>query len=223
MTDRYIETLLVRFKNSISHDELPFLRGAIVNAIGRENILLHNHKDNGLRYSYPLIQYKRIGGHAAIMCMAEGVKVIDKFLESNNKCVNIGRRENINLEVINIDREVFHIGITEEDNIFSLRKYLPFNQENYAQFENADGIIAKYTIIEKCILGNILSLAKGINVYFEKEIYAKLQNLSTPHYYKFKNINMIGFDAIIKTNVSLPDYIGLGGKVSFGYGTTVKQ
>lgn len=223
MTDRYIETLLVRFKNPICQKELPFLRGAIVNAIGRENILLHNHVENGLRYSYPLIQYKRIGGCAAIMCITDGVKTIDKFLESSNRIVNIGRRENVNLEVESIDRNVFCFGITEEDNMLSIRKYLPFNQENHARFENTDSIVEKYAMIEKCLVGNILSLAKGINVHFEKEIYVKLQNISAPHHYKFKNINMLGFDVIAKTNVSLPDYIGLGGKVSFGYGTAVNR
>ena len=36
--------------------------------------------------------------------------------------------------------------------------------------------------------------------------------------YKFKNVNMLGFDVVFSTNVSLPQYVGLGKGVSLGFG-----
>lgn len=56
-----IKTLLLRFSNEISFKEIELLRGAVINAIGdKPNVLYHNHIDDTFRYSYPLIQYKRI-------------------------------------------------------------------------------------------------------------------------------------------------------------------
>ena len=64
-----IHILVIRFKNEISLLEIPFFRGAILHALhGEANVLFHNHVDeSSFRYSYPLIQYKRIQGKAAIV------------------------------------------------------------------------------------------------------------------------------------------------------------
>jgi hypothetical protein len=64
--------LAVEFKNSIQHHEIPKFRGAVVILLSSGNMLFHNHtEDAGLRYSYPLIQYKRIHSKAAIVCINE--------------------------------------------------------------------------------------------------------------------------------------------------------
>ena len=38
---------------------------------------------------------------------------------------------------------------------------------------------------------------------------------------KYKNVKLMMFDAEFSSNVSIPDYTGLGKGVSIGYGTTV--
>ena len=64
-------TLTLIFKDHISMHEVPLLRGAVIACIGDDvNILYHNHVgDNDFRSKYPLIQYKQLGGHAAIVCV----------------------------------------------------------------------------------------------------------------------------------------------------------
>jgi len=57
-----IQTCLIRFRNEISFDEIPWLRGAVIHAVPETETLFHNHIGSGFRYSYPLVQYKRIGG-----------------------------------------------------------------------------------------------------------------------------------------------------------------
>ena len=64
----YTNILTIKFSNHISKEEIPLFRGAVISTLEQNNILFHNHNDdNSLRYSYPLIQYKRIGGCAAIV------------------------------------------------------------------------------------------------------------------------------------------------------------
>ena len=90
-----IKTLTIQFNTPLKRRELPLFRGAIIAAISTGNILFHNHNEGStLRYAYPLIQYKRIGGKAAIVCIEEGVEAIGELLvaESNGK-MKIGEKE----------------------------------------------------------------------------------------------------------------------------------
>ncbi|MDR1517093.1 MAG: hypothetical protein LBS52_03170, partial [Dysgonamonadaceae bacterium] len=68
-----LSVLVIIFANQLRHGEISSFRGAVVNLLKDKNILFHNHREEGgLRYSYPLIQYKRIHGKASIVCIAEG-------------------------------------------------------------------------------------------------------------------------------------------------------
>jgi hypothetical protein len=53
-----IKTLTIIFNNEISQQQIPLFRGAIIDTMDNANILFHNHDEDNLRYSYPLIQYK---------------------------------------------------------------------------------------------------------------------------------------------------------------------
>ena len=71
-----IPYMVVVFKNTLKSYELTEFRGAVINSIPPEMTLFHNHLDDGYRFSYPLIQYKNVGGKAAIFCVGEGTKEI---------------------------------------------------------------------------------------------------------------------------------------------------
>ncbi len=57
-----------------------------------------------------------------------------------------------------------------------------------------------------------------MGIYFNNKIKVTILQVDEPKVYKFKNIKMMGFDIRFKSNVSLPDYIGLGKGVSIGFG-----
>ena len=72
-----VKTLILKFENEIERYEISFFRGAVIAAVGKEeDVLFHNHEGDNYRYSYPLIQYKRIHGCAAIVCVNEGTETI---------------------------------------------------------------------------------------------------------------------------------------------------
>ena len=60
--------LILRFKDILHKDEVGLFRGAVLNKI-KENsdVLFHNHTEDGFRYAYPLIQYKRINHKQKMM------------------------------------------------------------------------------------------------------------------------------------------------------------
>ena len=61
------EVLVIYFENEITPQEIPLFRGAIINSIDSDSLLFHNHTELGVRYGYPLIQYKSIAGRAVIV------------------------------------------------------------------------------------------------------------------------------------------------------------
>lgn len=214
----HIKTFRLNFSTPISFNEIPYLRGAIIKITKNQEILFHNHdKDNTFRYDYPLIQYKRINGNAAIIFIERGTDKIIDFINNNKDYADIGNRKT-KLEIEKVDANDTLVQIWESEFTYSIRKYLPLNKINYEKYIKTDDIIEKYKIIENVLIGNILSFAKGMGIYFNNKIKVTILQVDEPKVYRFKNIKMMGFDIRFKSNVSLPDYIGLGKGVSIGFG-----
>lgn len=219
MTEREVKQVVVVFSCTLSDKEVPLFRGAMLHAVQGDSTLFHDHMGEGFRYRYPLIQYRSMDGYASAIGLEEGVEAIDRFLADGDVCkVRIGRRTEP-LLVTRIKRLQTAFALTAEtEQTYVIRHYLPFNQENYKAYQEMDSLIERYALIEKCLVGNILSLAKSLGVFFDQKVVAKLVAVDNEALYKYKNIKMVGFDLKFKTNVQLLQYIGLGKGVSLGFG-----
>lgn len=218
-----IKVLIVRFENEIDLIEIECFRGAVLQLIDKENILFHNHIGNDkYNYIYPCIQYKRIGGKSAIVCLEEGTEAIGLLFSKENKNVQICQRK-IELKVDNLTAKQVNVNIWDAMFTYHIRKWLPLNQENYRKYETLDSIVERYAFLERLLTGNILSFAKSMGVYFDKQVECKITSADEPRLLRYKGVKMMAFDAEFKSNVSLPDYIGLGKGVSLGFGMVVKK
>lgn len=216
--------LLIRFDNTISHTEVEYFRGAVVNALSDKDILFHNHLPEGLGllYSYPLIQYKRINNKAAILCFETGTEVIGKLFNDSNMKLNLNGRVD-SFEVDKVTAYQHKIQVWNSKFTYHIRKWLALNQENYEKYNQIEGIAEKILFLENILKANVLSFAKGLNIFFEKQVECKITKLGDPSITRYKNVKMTMFDAEFVCNVSIPDYAGLGKGVSIGYGTTVAK
>lgn len=223
MNSNSIQVFLVKFTNDISFHEIPFLRGAILAALGDgAGLLFHNHiDDNAFRYSYPLIQYKRIKGKAAVFCIGEGVETIGQFLSLQDFTVFLGNRQ-IKLEVEAILPKRSLVQIWDSTFKYRVRRWLPLNSENYKKYLSLDECSARIEFLERMLVGNLLSFAKGMNINVEKELVCKILAIEEPCLVTAKGVKMMAFDVEFKTNLSLPDYMGIGKHVSLGFGTVVR-
>lgn len=79
-----VSSLDILFNASMRHSELPLFCGAVIKALPHDSVLFHNHLGIGLRYGYPLIQYKTIKGKAAIVCVGKGTESVWDFFARNN-------------------------------------------------------------------------------------------------------------------------------------------
>lgn len=219
-----IKILTVFFDAELSPNEVAYLRGAALDAMKRSNgnvdVLFHNHsEEDSFRFSYPLVQYKCIDGRAAIVCVGEGADMIGELLSSlvgeislGGRIVELGAPQvfpiQSSIEIINGEEETYHIA-----------RWTPLNSKNYDQYRMLEGLSERISFLEKTLVGNILSMAKGLGIHFDDQIGCKILRISDPYLVRNKGVKMMAFDAFFKTNVSLPDYIGLGKHVSIGNGT----
>ena len=214
--------LVIKYANRLSGAAIPLFRGAVIGSMdGNADILFHNHDGESLAYHYPLIQYKRIEQCASIVAIDEGADIIGQFLSSGKSNLTLGKRtETFTIsEVYTTNCEVL---VNDEDYEYNLYHWLPFNSENYAAFNALGSLSEKVLFLERILVGNILSFAKGVNVSLDSNIICWIQDISRQQLLKYKGVKMMAFDLTFRVNVALPDFIGLGKGVSLGFGTINK-
>lgn len=215
--------LILRFKTNIYHNELEMFRGAVNEALKDDSsTLFHNHEGDKFRYSYPLIQYKRINRNAALVCINEGTEAIGLLLNKGSFEIRLGNRMT-ELEIDSVKANQHLIQTWDSSFTYYLRKWLPLNQENYAEYQKLEGVADKCIFLERIITSNILSMGKGLGIHFENEIKTKITEIADTTLIRYKNVKMMAFDVEFKTNVSLPDYIGLGKGASTGFGMVARK
>ena len=217
-----VRVLIVRFTNIIQKKEIPLLRGAIIHSLGEDkDILFHNHEETKLRYSYPLIQYKRINQKAALVCVNEGADAVGKLFAASNLNLRLGDR-GVTLDIDSVKADNCTLQTWNTEFYYTIRKWLPLNQENYDHYSKLEGIGEKCIFLEKILIGNILSFSKSVGIFFENEVTCKILEINDPVDQIYKGVKMLSFDVRFKSNVSIPDYIGLGKGASINQGTVTQ-
>lgn len=217
-----VRTLLVRFNTLIKREEVTMFRGAILRMMEQHpNTLFHNHEEEGFRYSYPLIQYKRIQQKAAILCINDGADAVGMLLSHLNEDIQLGER-NVKLDLLSVKANQYTFQLWDYPFAYTIRKWLPLNQVNYEAFQALESLAERSLFLEKILTANILSMAKGVGVFFEDRVNCKIIDFTEPAWVNYKGVKVISLDATFKTNVSIPDYIGLGKGSSINHGTTTR-
>ena len=200
---------------------MPFFRGAIISKVPRELTLFHNHIDTGFRYRYPLIQYKRIQGKAAIVCLGEGTEAIGNFFASADFHLQIGNRQET-FQIENMQASQWLLQPWEDSFTFTITRWLPFNSDNYARYKQLDSMVERIQMLEQLLVANILSMCTGLGIHIESQIRCQLVDVAREYVCDYKGVKMQAIDLTFKTNVYLQNFIGLGKGVSQGFGI-VKQ
>ena len=225
MSPQKINTFVIRFGNEIGFSDIPYLRSGILKVMDYDaNVLFHNHiSDTELRYSYPLIQYKRINKKDAIVCLGEGALTIGELFAKQNLNVRI-REQVTELKIESLNPMSYIVQPWDAMFTYRIRKWLPLNSDNYARYIALEGVVEKTAFLEKILIGNILSMAKGLGIEVEKEIQCKILTVDSPRLMLVKGVKLMSFDVDFKSNMSIPEYAGLGKHSSLGFGiVTIKR
>ena len=220
---KYIRTLTITYDLPISQREIPLFRGAVIASLEHKDVLFHNHTgEETLRYSYPLIQYKPIHKKAAVMGIGKGIDDISQLLNIQDYNFQIGKKSvEMHIEAINAyDHE---ISLTQEANLrYRLRNWLPLNSNNYAQYQNTESMLERIIILERVLIGNILSFLKGIDLFLDNQIQLHITDITGQRPITYKRVKLMAFDIEFKANISLPQYMGVGKNASVGCGILTK-
>lgn len=214
-----IRYLTIQFDNEIEPWELSLFRGAVIQKAGNEHILFHNHlNDREFLYGYPVIQYKRIGRCPMIVCLDYGTDEIHHFFNSGSLEINIGERK-LNLLVRKLNLNQINLQVWEKSFRFKIRNWIALNQENYTKYALIKDELEKVSFLENILKANILSFAKGVKWDIDKNINLRIDQIVSAKQVPYKGTRLTGFDVEFRTNVFLPDFVGLGKGVSLGFGT----
>lgn len=171
----------------------------------------HHHSDNS--YHYPLIQYKRIDKKLAVIGIGEFADVV--FEKMSNLDHITTQDQKIPLTNIEMQNSIYHPKEATSKYKFT-SPWIALNKENYTKYS----LLAKKDqkqFLEKILVGNILSMLKGMKIFVDYIITVKINSYksitTTAHQNKFT-----GFFCEWDCSVTLPEYCGLGKSISKGFG-----
>lgn len=171
----------------------------------------HHHSEKS--YHYPLIQYKNIKGHPSVLGLNEYAQIVYEKISQLEYVVTSDKK----LRISNIElKTLTHNLALGSFGYYFISPWIALNEDNYAKWKESERNKRK-EILEKILLGNILSMLKGLGIFVDYRVIVQLlgfkTRLATAHNNKF-----IGMYAHFSCNLDLPEYIGLGKSVSKGYG-----
>lgn len=220
-TTKKLQLAMIVFDETISREELRLFRGVMIGLSG-DNHLFHNHVGEGYRYAYPKIQYKLIDGHPAILGINEGVTALKEIIDDRMTIhCRLGRRLT-KLTVDSVDEWEEETGVSGINYNYRIEDWLPLNERNFIEFRQAEGLIERLTILQNILTGNILSFAKGMEIYFDSKVNCRLESVVCNGTPSFKGVGLMSFSVAFSANVSLPQFIGLGKSASMNHGIIIK-
>lgn len=216
-----LHTLSISFPEIHLHTrDAHKLRGFFGSYFREHSPLLHNHLEDGsgLRYAYPLVQYKVLRNVPQLLGLREGADLLrDLFLQIDKLEIE-GKTYPVYAK--NIDYRATEVGVVQD--LFHYRfdtLWMALNEENYAAYRTYEDERRRQQL-ESILRRNLANVLKSLDVAHDKEnhlILAKLNRL-TEKQTRFKGNAMLAFEGSFTTNVSLPDHIGIGKAVSRGFG-----
>lgn len=196
-------------------------RGAIAH-VNKDNMLFHQHNEDGtFVYNYPLIQYKIIEGKGLLVGIGKGARVIAK-LNLLKKRMNFGKEEYIvQRQEMSFQKSAMGIfdGIREYN---FLSMWLALNEKNYEKYQRLGKQSERKRLLEKILVGNIISMSKGLSYTVSAPIEANILKIKEVQTYLKRN-PMLGFLGSFSVNFEIPDYEGIGKSVSRGFGTVKRS
>jgi hypothetical protein len=176
------------------------------------------HKDSTAVFihRYPVVQCKQIKSMLMVIGISQGADLLQEisgggkeFRFGETTCIISGRDQGIRNEAFSISDKIHTYEF--------LTPWVALNQQNAKKFYDLKGKPERDAFMQKILTGNLSTLAKSID-------YDLPAPLSCESRVRFKrerihHENVMVFLGTFRTNLRIPDYLGIGQSVSFGFGT----
>lgn len=213
-----IAKLILELDKKSKYQEAQKLRGFFANTFSSVDIF-HNHREDGSQiYRYPRIQYRFKDNRPFVIGFNEGADTIIQHYDRFNT-IKIGYTEYPIMEkrLVLEEREIKQV-----DDYVQYRFATPWyalNQENYAEYRKLSSNRDKDKMLEKILITNILRMCSELGYRVEKPL--EVQLFLKPLISEIKDLKVTTFTGHFKTNIIIPEHIGLGKGVAKGFGSVV--
>jgi len=206
----------VRFQAS----DLPKLRGFFATHFP-DDAEFHNHlPDGSFSYKFPVIQYRLIDEHPALIGVKNGIELIKNlFFDLDELIINERVYQLPEKEIMLKDQE---LGECEDYiNYRFVSPWMALNQENYLLYREKDKI-EQQQFLKILLRENLKSLCKGFGYWMEDVEKVKVEGYFQEKPVNFKNKKMLCFTGDFMVNFQIPQYLGLGKQSARGFGVVEK-
>ncbi len=219
-TSKKVDYVVVRHRLDATLDRrhARWLRGSVAGQVDRPEF--HQHVGDHLIYRHPLIRYDIDSDDAVIAGLAEGsmllraVPPFDEFTLGGTRHRVLDYRREMN----RVD-----IGPTSRPIVYGFRTpYLALNQENHVTWERGRSEDRR-RLLERVVVGNMLSLSKSIGLHVEDRISAEVDLEAVGPQEVKPGVCLLGFLGRVRINFALPDGWGIGKSSSRGFGTLNRE
>jgi hypothetical protein len=200
------------------------LRGAMAN-LYRDWSIMHQHLGRQYLYQHPLVQYKVIDGTPMVAGLGIGAELL-AALEPPRELVL--SHMPVAFKDVRIVSETYEPDFTTPHRFHFATPWLALNEDNYELYralEDDDQTIAIRQLLQRILIGNILSFAKGLGLSILAKLQANIENWhAEPVRAKQQESGlMLGFAASGEITFSAPPLWGFGKQSSRGNGVMITK
>ena len=172
-----------------------------------------HHHGESQKYSYPMVQYKKIGDEVLIIGLGDYAKVLEQRIQDASWIA-------VPSGTLRIKRmEVKRSKAVVEKKCCRYRFLTPWialNQGNYNKLR----LLSKekqLPELERILTGNLLSFLKGLGIFIDFRLETHIEDwretVAKAHGNEFE-----AFYATFTSNLAIPELVGIGKSVSKGFG-----
>jgi Cas6b C-terminal domain/Cas6b N-terminal domain len=181
-----------------------------------EFMALHRTNTTGVVHRYPVLQVKQVKRDLIVIGISQGADCLRRIIADQMKLGAGGGTCRITARDTAIRPEPFGV----MDNVTTYEFLTPWralNQQHAKQFYDLNGKPQRDAFLQKLLRTHLTTLAKSLD-------YEITPPFSCEAKVRFRrdrigNENVMVFLGKFRTNLRIPDYLGIGWQVSQGYGT----
>ncbi|MGH7597647.1 MAG: CRISPR-associated endonuclease Cas6 [bacterium] len=200
------------------------LRGAIA-TLYRDWSIMHQHHDRQFLYQHPLVQYKVINDTPMVVGLGIGAELLAALEPPRQLVLN---HAPVEFKDIRLVSEIYEPDFSTPHRFHFATPWLALNEDNYKLYriiESDEQVIAISQLLQRILIGNILSFAKGLGLSILAKLQANIENWhAEPVRAKQEESGlMLGFAASGEITFSAPPLWGFGKQSSRGNGVMITQ
>ena len=210
-----LSMLKVAFDTHISAREIPAFRSALMRQIG----------DTGpastLSKRYPLLQCKTRRSYdqqqPLIVCLGNQPQLFLRFSKQKQWQARFNGRS-VEMQVAYSKFTDFRMACHSNLSAYHIYNYLPLTPEDYPSYKALSSLADKQLFLAQRLEKHIRQFAKGIDWNIKSQVKVVVSDIRKELPVPYKGIALHRFDLDFKSNIFLPEYIGLAKGASSGYG-----